>query len=261
MSHVRNIGIDETSVAKGHKYITTVSDLDSGEIIFVTPGKEADTLSAFQEYLVHHHGNDENIENICCDMSKSFISGIAAVFPNATQTFDKFHVMMGVNKAVDIVRKAEAGSLPTRTLIKTKYLFLKNPENLTKDQRTRLDDILLSHKYLKTVEAYNMKLNFKDFWKCESRFIGEGYLKDWCNWVSSSRLKPMKEFVETVRKHWNGILNYFSSRITNGKIEALNGQIQKLKREARGYRNIGNFRNAILLRYGNLEFDIPLLTL
>lgn len=71
----------------------------------------------------------------------------------------------------------------------------------------------------------------------------------------------MKEFVETVRKHWNGILNYFSSRITNGKIEALNGQIQKLKREARGYRNIGNFRNAILLRYGNLEFDIPLLTL
>ena len=261
LSHVRNIGIDETSVAKGHKYITTVSDLDSGEIIFVTPGKEADTLSAFQEYLVHHHGKDENIENICCDMSKSFISGIAAVFPNATQTFDKFHVMMGVNKAVDIVRKAEAASLPTRTLIKTKYLFLKNPENLTKDQRTRLDDILLSHKYLKTVEAYNMKLNFKDFWKCESRFIGEGYLKDWCNWVSSSRLKPMKEFVETVRKHWNGILNYFSSRITNGKIEALNGQIQKLKREARGYRNIGNFRNAILLRYGNLEFDIPLLTL
>jgi len=258
LSQVRNIGIDETSLSKGHKYITTVTDLDKGEVIFVTSGKEADTLKSFQDYLHHHHGLTQNIANICSDMSRAFISGIEAVFPNSTHTFDKFHVMMAVNSAVDKVRKHEAPSLFTNVLLKTKYLFLKNPCNLTKAQKDRLDELTISHKNLQTVHAYHMKLNFMDFWKCNTRVEGERYLTSWYNWISSSRLKPILELAETIKNHWKGILNYFDSKVTNGKIEALNGQIQKLKREARGYRNIGNFRNAILLRYGNLEFDIPL---
>ena len=261
LSHVHTIGVDETSLAKGHKYITTVTDLDNNEVIFVTSGKEADTLSSFKEYLQHHHGKSENIQNICSDMSSAFISGISSEFPRSTQTFDKFHVMMAVNKAVNTVRKQEAASLSTDTLKKTKYLFLKNPESLTEKQKERLDEITMSHKNLKTVQAYHMKLNFKDFWKCSTRIEGEKYLKTWCKWVSSSKLKPMLELIETIKKHWNGILNYFTSRITNGKIEAINGQIQKLKREARGYRNVGNFINAILLRHGKLDLDIPLITL
>jgi len=260
LSQVRNIGIDETSLAKGHKYITTITDLDKGEVIFVTPGKEADTLSSFKEYLQHHHGKSKNIQNICSDMSTAFTSGIAAVFPDSIQTFDKFHVMMAFNNAVNTVRKQEAAFLPTDTLTKTKYLFLKNPENLTEKQKERLDEITMNHKNLKTVQAYHMKLNFKEFWKCDTRIAGEHYLQTWCNWASSSRLTPMLELIKTIKKHWSGILNYFSSRITNGKIEAINGQIQKLKREARGYRNIGNFKNAILLRYGKLDLDIPLTT-
>jgi len=259
LSHTKNIGIDETSVAKGHKYITTVTDLDKGEVIFVTAGKEADCLSSFQTYLHHHRGQSKNIKNICSDMSRAFISGIETVFPHATHTFDKFHVMMAVNNAVDKVRRGESRLYTLKDILKkTKYLFLKNPGNLSNDQKERLDELTISHKNIKTVHAYHMKLNFMDFWKCKSKREGKNYLKKWLKWVSSTRLKPMLELAETIKNHEDGILNYFTSRITNGKIEAINGQIQKLKREARGYRNIGNFRNAILLRYGNLDFDIPL---
>jgi len=259
LSHVQNLGVDETSVAKGHKYITTVTDLDKGEVIYVTAGREADSLTSFQKYFHHHHGKSKNIKNICSDMSRAFISGIETVFPHATHTFDKFHVMMAVNNAVDKVRREESKSYVLKDVLKkTKYLFLKNPVNLSIDQKERLDELTISHKNIKTVHAYHMKLNFMEFWKCNSRKEGKKYLKKWLNWVSSSRLKPMLELVETIKNHKNGILNYFKSRVTNGKIEAINGQIQKLKREARGYRNIGNFRNAILLRYGNLDFDIPL---
>ena len=257
LSDVKTIGIDETSVAKGHKYITTVSDLDKGEVIFVTSGKDADTLKAFEEYFVRHNGKITNITNVCSDMSKAFISGIKEVFSNAIHTIDKFHVMMAINDFVNNVRKNEQTT--NDVLKKTKFVFLKNPQNLTKTQRARLTS--LTKLNLKTVRAYQIRLNFQEFWKCNSREEGEIFLKKWYYWLTHSRLYQKKELATTIKNHWDGILNYFSSKITNGRVEGINGEIQKVKREARGYKNINNFKNAILLRFGNLDFDIPLIHL
>ncbi|NBC26434.1 MAG: ISL3 family transposase, partial [Bacteroidetes bacterium] len=64
-------------------------------------------------------------------------------------------------------------------------------------------------------------------------------------------------FVKTVKKHWDGILNYITSKLTNGILEGINSKIQLIKRRARGYRNTRNFINMIYFTCGKLQFDYP----
>jgi transposase len=67
----------------------------------------------------------------------------------------------------------------------------------------------------------------------------------------------MIEVAKIIKAHWNGILNYFDSRITNGILEGTNSVIQYLKRSARGYRNVQNFITMVYLRLEQLNFQLP----
>ena len=82
---------------------------------------------------------------------------------------------------------------------------------------------------LKTVRAYNLKLSLQEFWSINERLLAEDYLKKWYFWAMHSRLKPMIEVAKTIKAHWNGILNYFDSRINNAILEGTNSVIQLLK--------------------------------
>jgi transposase len=252
-SDVTVIGIDETSCAKGHKYVTLEVDFDTSKVIHVCEGKDSNTVSIFKKNYKKHDGNPGNIHSICCDMSPAFISGIHTEFPNAAITFDKFHVMKIVNDGIDKVRREEVAK--NQNLKKTRYIWLKNPDNLTEMQKETLGS--LKDMNLKTVRAYNLKLSLQVFWSIEDRLLAEDYLKKWYFWATHSRIKPMIEVAKTIKAHWNGILNYFDSRITNGILEGINSVIQLLKRSARGYRNVQNFITMIYLRLGQLNFQLP----
>jgi len=95
------IGIDETSCAKGHKYVTLEVDFGTSKVIHVCEGKYSNTVSIFKKYYKTHNGNHENIHFVSCDISPALISGIHAEFPNAAITFDKFHAMKMVNEEGD----------------------------------------------------------------------------------------------------------------------------------------------------------------
>jgi transposase len=110
---------------------------------------------------------------------------------------------------------------------------------------------------LKTVRAYNIRLTLQDFWKIEDRETAEIFLKKWYFWATHSRLQPIINKAKSIKKHWEGIMNYHDSRITNGLLEGLNSIVQSLKRSARGYRNPKNFMIMIYLRLGKLEFNLP----
>ena len=99
-------------------------------------------------------------------------------------------------------------------------IWLKNPDNLTEMQKETLGS--LKDMNLKTVRAYNLKLSLQVFWSIEDRLLAEDYLKKWYFWATHSRIKPMIEVAKTIKAHWNGILNYFDSRITNGILEGTN---------------------------------------
>jgi transposase len=186
-------------------------------------------------------------------MSPAFISGIENTFPNASITFDKFHVMKIMNDAIDRVRREEQSH--NAKLKSTRYVWLKNPENLTIKQNEAFRS--LKDLRLKTLRAYNIKLALRDFWNYENPLSAEDYLKRWYFWATHSRLNPVIDCAKTIKQHWNGINNYIKTKINNGILEGTNSLIQAAKDSARGFRSTKNFIITIYLRTGKLEFNLP----
>jgi len=253
LSEVKSVGVDETSRAKGHKYVTVFIDLDKSKVIYACEGKDAATIKSFKDDLEQHNGSCKNIINFCCDMSPAFISGIENNFPNASITFDKFHVMKLMNEAVDQVRRDEQSN--NFLLKNTRYIWLKNPENLTSNQKKTLRP--LKEIRLKTMKAYSIKLALRDFWSYKYRKSAEVYLKRWYFWATHSRLDPVIECAKTIKQHWTGITNYIKTKIDNGILEGTNSIIQAAKNSARGFRSTKNFITTIYLKTGNLKFNLP----
>jgi len=251
-SEVQSVGVDETSRAKGHNYVSVFVDLDNSKVIHVCEGKDSEAITSFKDDYENHNGSAEKVNNFCCDMSPAFISGIESNFKNADITFDRFHVMKLMNEAVDQVRREE--QVHNGELKKTRYIWLKNPENLTEKQKKELGS--LKDMRLKTLKAYEIKLSLRDFWNFRDPFLARSYLKRWYFWATHSRLPPVIDKAITLKNHWNGILNYISTRIDNGVLEGINSLIQAAKNSARGFRSTKNFIITIYLRLGKLRFKL-----
>lgn len=253
-AEVTSAGCDETSSRKGHNYVTVFADMNNGEVLFATKGKNADTIKAFAEELPKHEAKPEQITDIAIDMSPAFISGVGGYLPNANITFDKFHVIQLLNKAMDEVRRTEQKHNPLLT--GSRYVWLKNPENLTAKQKKQMET--LRYENLRTAKVYQMKLTFQDIYRTITEpEAAEEAIKKWLSWAVRSRLEPVKLFAKTVKNHFDGIMRYFTSRLTTGKMEGINSRIQEIKRRARGFRNIDNFISMIYLEAGNLKLELP----
>ena len=107
MSGVHIVGIDETSVRKGHEYVAVFHDLHAKRLLFATPGKNHQTVKAFAQDLEAHGGQRTAVAHACMDMSAAFLKGATQYLPNAQVSFDRFHVVALANEAMDEVRSAE----------------------------------------------------------------------------------------------------------------------------------------------------------
>ena len=251
-SKVHSVGVDETSRAKGHNYISVFVDLDNSKVVHVCEGRDSETITSFKSDYEAHKGMAGNITNFCCDMSPAFISGIESNFKNAAITFDRFHVIKLMNEAVDQVRRQEQAH--NASLKRTRYIWLKNPENLTEKQMKELGS--LKDMRLKTSKAYEIKLSLRDFWDIRDPVFAQSYLKKWYFWATHSRLTPVIDKAKTFNNHWNGILNYVNTRIDNGVLEGINSLIQAAKNSSRGFRSTKNFIITIYLRLAKLQFNL-----
>lgn len=252
-SQLTSIGMDETSKRKGHDYITLFVDLLKRRTIFITEGKDHETVKAFVDDLSKHNGDLQKITNVSCDMSPAFIKGVKEYLPEAKITFDRFHVMKILNKAVDEVRKQEA---KTQSLLKgSKYIFLKNESNLTIKQRNQLKKLSISKLNLKSIKALHIRENFQGIYKAQAEEEFETLLNKWYFWATHSRIEPIKQAAYTIKNHWEGILQWKKSRIDNGLLEALNSLIQAAKAKARGFRNNRYFKIIAFLITGKLDFN------
>ncbi len=121
--------MDETSITKGHDYITLFVDLKEKRTVHINDGKGSETVVEFVRYLEDRKGNRHQIIDLSCDTSPAFIKGVNEQLPEAEGTFDKFHILKIINEGVDQVRREEAKENP---LLKgARYIFLKNDSNLT----------------------------------------------------------------------------------------------------------------------------------
>lgn len=249
LSELSAVGIDETSSRKGHKYISVFVDMEKREVVYATPGKDESTIVSFSEELKKHNGNSDNIINVSMDMSPAFIKGARTTFQNAVITFDKFHVVKLLNEAIDEIRRTETAKNPC--LKGSRYIWLKNPSNLTYKQKNDLKT--LSKENRKLAKAYQMKLTLQDIYRAVSDIcIADTCFRKWLSWAVRSRLEPIKKFAKTVKSHYHGILQYFNSKLTAGLSEGTNSRIQEIKRRSKGFRNVDYFISMIYLGSSNL---------
>jgi transposase len=251
-SDVTILGMDETSVSKGHDYITLFVDIEKRKTLYISDGKDSKTVEDFAQVLEASHGDPKQITDVSCDMSPAFIKGVSEYLPESKITFDKFHILKIINKAVDSVRRTEAKDNP---LLKgTRYIFLKNDNNLTKKQKASKAELSLAKLNLKSIRAMNIRESFQQIYKADSFDSFKQLLTKWYFWATHSKLPPIAKAAKTIKKHWEGVVQWKESQINNGILEGLNSVLQAAKRKARGYKK-PHFKIIAYLLTGKLDFS------
>lgn len=259
MSMLQTLGVDETSIRKGHNYVTLFVDVEQSKTLFVTEGRDSSTFKAFEADLIAHGGETAQVATISMDMSPAFIKGADTHFPKAQKIFDKFHIVKMFNSAIDKVRKheqSELGKEGAKLLKNARWAVLKNKGNLTEKQRITLASIEMHGQNLMTFKMLRMRESLQDAYRLatsESDF--EARLKALRQWLLKSRLEPAKELGRMMKAHWLGIVSWFRLKVSNAILEGLNSLVKAAAARARGYRTIRNYTTIIYLITGKFNFS------
>lgn len=234
---VKNIGIDEFAVKKGHIYKTIVVDLDTGRILYVGDGKGVDALDKFWKRVRRHN---VKIEHIATDLSAAFIASVFENCPDAVHVFDHFHVVKLMNEHLDDIRRkvyAMEKDVNKRKVLKgTRYLLLGNGEDIfDKQHKTRLDNALAMNEPLS--KAYYLKEQLREIWSQVNKEEAEAALDDWVRQARESQIVQLAKMAATLLAHRRGILAWYDCHISTGKVEGINNKIKVMKRNAYGFRD------------------------
>ncbi|MHB2153829.1 ISL3 family transposase [Calditrichota bacterium GD2] len=250
---IKYIGIDEKSMKRGHTYVSVLSDSERRRVIDVSEGRTTSSASSLINKGLTEK-QKEGLKAVSMDMWKAFIKAVQKELPNASIVHDKFHIMKYLNDGVDKTRREEARKLQKsndKTLVKSKYLFLKNPENMTDKQLSRFRKI--QELNLTTSQAWAAKENFKEFFRSETINDAKFFFAEWYQDIKDRSLNKMIKVGKMLIAHSDGLLNYIRYQIDNSVAEWLNGKIQEIKTVGRGFRKFENFRIAILFFLGKLD--------
>ena len=251
-SEVKALAIDETSRARGHDYITLAADALERRVLFVTEGRDAQTIKALATDLADHGCPPGQIDAVSIDMSPAFIKGVSEELPNARITFDKFHVIWHASTAVDKMRRIEQRT--DKSLKGMRWSLLKDRSRLKPEAAADLDALIARLTTVRTARAWLYKEQLREILDRKQINVVRGMLEHWCICVMRSKVEPMKEVAALVRRHMEGIVAWAQTRQTNGFLEALNGLFQAAKRRARGFIRLSTIKTVIFLIAGKLDF-------
>jgi transposase len=228
---ITRLGVDEKAVAKRHRYVTLVCDLDRSTVEYIADDRKQTSLDAYYQSLTPKQL--AGIEAVAMDMWDPFVTSTVAHVPEGESkvVFDRFHVMQHMLDAVDEVRKREHGLLKSEgdeTLKGTKYLWLFSEENLPEPSRERFAALRGLH--LKTGRAWAIKESLRDLWAYRRKGWALRHWRRWYFWATHSRLEPVIEVARMIERHLDNVLTYFDHRITNATSEGLNSKIQTVKK-------------------------------
>ena len=253
LSEVRRIAADETSARRGHDYISLFVDMARRKVVYVADGKDAATVKEFADFLEAHGGRREAVTDASIDMGAAFEAGIKENFANAEITFDKFHVVKLANEAVDQVRREEARN--NFQIKGRRYIFLKNVDRLTQEEKEALSR--LEAQNLDTIQAMQIRMNLQQLFTMDAK-TARRFLARWNTWVQVCDLAPMKRLAKTIMAKSDGILRSIATGLSNGVLEAINGNVQAAKRKAKGYRTKRNLKAIVYLIAGDVLAHSPI---
>jgi len=251
---VARLGIDEKSTRRGQRYLTLVNDLDQGRVLYVAEDREQKSLDGFWTTLTIDQRN--SIQAVAVDMWDAYLNSLRTHLPDADSkiVFDKFHIAQHLGEAVDEVRRKENKNLyrtGNKQLKGTRFKWLKNPNNMTTDEKRAFAPLRRSA--LKTARAWALKQMAMKFFDYSYEQPARKHFRWWHAWAVRSRLRPMIKVAGMLKRRFENIVTYLRHRITNAASESINAKIQWVKYTARGFRNRQNFIRAIYFHAGGLD--------
>lgn len=251
LEQAKMVGIDEVSSKKGHNYLTILTDSKERKVIGIGVGKDVKAVEEALKEMEKRGAQREHIEKASIDLSPAYTSAVLKKLPNAQIVYDRFHLEQLLSKAVDEVRKIE--QVEANELKKSKFIWLTNKINLTERQTKKIH--YLSKCFPSLGKAYQLKERFKQIWNNAYHKPSLRDFKKWIKMAERSKIQPIIKFINTLKSHMSGIVTYFKSLITNAFAEQINSSIQQIKRIARGYRNMENFKTMIYFKLGKLVIN------
>lgn len=253
LEDVGEASLDEVSSRKGHRYLTVLTDRKRKKVVGIGEGRDAAAVGEALMDMEVRGAYREKVKSLTMDMSKAYISAAGLYFALAAIIFDRFHIAKKMNGAVDQIRREEQARF--KELKNSRYLWLKDSGRLGKRDREKIGR--LSETYPNIGEAYRLKEMLKSVLDQAYRDHRLKWLNAWVREAWASGLEPVRQFVNMLHRHWYGVKTFFKYLATNAYAERVNLKIQEIKRIAKGYRNINNFKLMIYFHLGGLDLDKP----
>lgn len=246
-SGLRCIAVDETSHKRGHRYLTVVSDLLTGRVVWLGQGKSAETLAAFFEALGKRRAR--KLELVTMDMAGAYEKAVRDHAPNVDIVFDRFHVVKLLTEAIDEIRREECRQLSgaeRRGLKRTRFSLLRNPARYTDRDREAIDRV--RRKNGRLYRAYELRVDFEHVWGYVSESAARRFLMRWTRRALLSRREPLRRFANTVRKHLDGILGFIRwGGATNATAEGINNKIKMIIHRSFGFHSASALMSLVYL--------------
>lgn len=250
---LRVLGVDEMSYKKGHRFATVVYDLARSKVVWIGDGKGRETIDRFFRDGLSSEQR-KRVQFAACDMSATYIGAILDHCPQAKLVLDRFHIVKSLNAAVDEVRKEQwrAAAAQDRKVLKgLRWLLYRHSSNRTKGQTRILNDLQRGN--IRIHRAWVLKDEFEHFWDYSSVGHARNFIKRWCTSALRSRLEPLRQFVQTLRKYEEHILTFVETGLTNAVAEGVNRVIRMVKNRASGFSSLAAFSDLIFLTIGDVD--------
>lgn len=273
-----NIGVDETSYKKGHKYMTVVVDHDTGRVVWCADGHGKKVLDSFLGQLAPTQRS--SIKCVTADGARWIRSSVENHCPQAKLCIDPFHVVGWATDALDEIRKqtwreaqrqakgevrrkrGRPGKDEVVNPLKkqaesvkgSRFSLLKNPENLTERQQVTLDCVQKENRRL--YRAYRLKEGLREIFRLPAKKVAS-QLDRWLSWAQRSRISEFVDLGRKIRRHYDSILATTSRGLSNARVEAINNKIKLTVKMAYGFRNIDNLLAMVMLRCSNVTVMLP----
>jgi len=271
------LSMDETSLSQGELY-TIVTNKEAkgkkGALVAIVKGTVSKTVIAVLQKIPERIR--DQVKEITIDLAPTIELIARRSFLKATIVSDRFHVQKLAFDAVQELRikyrweaidqenaerdlaKEEGqsyipnilanGDTEKQLLARSRYLLFKSPEKWTPSQRHR-SEILFEH-YPRIKQAYNLSRKLTSvFSQKTSKQIAYKKLALWYNDVENAGFKSFNTVANTIKNHYNHILNYFNNRSTNASAESFNAKVKALRRQFRGVRNVEFFLYRLMMIY------------
>lgn len=281
-----NIGIDETSYKKGHKYITVIVNHDTNTVVWAAQGHGKSVLTQFYRQLTPKQLS--SIRVVTGDGAKWITECVNEFTPDCERCVDPFHVVEWAMEALDEVRRevwreaygkamqlakahprrkgrpreddaeaaiVKAARARAEEIKNSAYALGKAPEHLTENQRAKV--AMIAENNSRLYRAYRMKETLRLLLKIKDVDEAAAELKRWLWWASHSRIDAFKKLYLKIKRHREHILNTIRLGMSNARIEATNNKIKLIVRKAYGFRNIQNMLDMVYLVCSDLRVPLP----